>query len=87
MGHTKKKEANNIDTSRLRNCYNHSYTMTFKLGVVRRRGLTGACMLRTAELRAERMGMESYTLCDFRGPLKSNDGDLNVGCVTHRIQY
>ena len=67
--------------------YIHTYTMTFKLGVVRRRGLTDACVLRTAELRAEGMGMKSSTLCDFRGPRKSNDGDLNVGRVTHRIQH
>ena len=28
------------------------------------------------------MGMESYTLCDFRGQLKSDDGDLTWG-VSH----
>ena len=30
------------------------------------------------------MGMESYTLCDFREQLKSDDGDWNVRRVTHR---
>ena len=49
--------------------------------------LTHACVLRAAELRAERMGMESYTLCDFQEQLESDDGDLNVGRVTHGIQH
>ena len=43
--------------------------------------------LRAAELRAERMGMESCTLRDFRGQLKSNDSDLNVGRATQRNQH
>ena len=46
-----------------------------------------ACVLRTAELQAEHMDMELYTLCDFRGQLKSSDGDLDVGRVTHRIRH
>ena len=34
------------------------------------------------------MGMESYPLYDFRGQLKSDEGDLEkVGRVTQRVQH
>ena len=44
--------------------------------------------LEVAELRADSMGMESCSLYDFRGQLKSDGSDLEkVGRVTHRVQH
>ena len=69
--------------------YNRSSTAAFTLWVVLGWGCGSRTLvcLRAAELRTERMGMESYTLCDFRGQLKSDDGDLDVERVTQRVQH